>query len=401
MSGVQLKEGFQTSQTMSGFLQTILKDLMGVFGAECGSLFLFDSQHNELILDSFHNAGNIYLKGLRKRAGEGVAGKVMALREPVLVEDIAQDRRFGRNGFTHYHTNSFISLPISTSQGMVGLINIADKKTGKPFSKQDLHFATMVIRYASSSLEHLMRCKRLEDEKDALHKHAASLQRYASVGKLASGIVHEINNPLDGVMRYSNILLNQVEENSVWGEYLLEIKKGLNRIISTTKSLLDFSHSVNGSSLREKSYVDVHKVIDDSLDALKTVMAARIIVTKKYDTALPHLLDIGLQHIINNNIKNAIDAMPEGGTLQIQTALQGSMIKISFRDTGYGIPKEILSHIFEPFFSTKPKEQGVGLGLSICKEIISKYEGKIEVESLPGKGTCFTVLIPAKFSKNA
>jgi signal transduction histidine kinase len=112
-------------------------------------------------------------------------------------------------------------------------------------------------------------------------------------------------------------------------------------------------------------------------------------------------MDLGISHIVVNIIKNAFDAMPDGGILEISTEMRDSLLEINFKDTGIGIPAEIKEHVFEPFFTTKSIDKGTGLGLAISKEIINKYEGSIEAQSLPGEGSTFTVSIPKKYLENA
>jgi signal transduction histidine kinase len=192
-----------------------------------------------------------------------------------------------------------------------------------------------------------------------------------------------------------------MEDNCIAKEYLLEIKKGLNRIANTTKSLLEFSRQVNNKSLQVKKYADVHKLIDESLDILKDRLSEDIRVNKKYKKSIPAILDFGLQHVMINILKNALDAISSEGIIDISTDIKDSMLEISFKDNGTGIPFEIREYIFEPFFTTKPTNKGTGLGLSISKEIVSQYEGRIEVKSVPGGGSDFTILIPTKYLENA
>jgi signal transduction histidine kinase len=180
-------------------------------------------------------------------------------------------------------------------------------------------------------------------------------------------------------------------------EYLLEIKKGLNRIENTTKSLLQFSHQVNQSSSRMKSYVDVQSSIVDSLTVFGERMRGSVDVMANFSPRKIRILDIGIAHVFINIIKNALDAMPAGGKLSISTDLKDSYVEVVFKDSGVGIPPEIKTKIFEAFFTTKSADHGTGLGLSICREIINRYEGNIEVESVCGQGSTFRVIIPKKF----
>lgn len=401
MNEVKTGSSNEASDILRSFLNSTLKEIMSVINAECGSLFLFDSGNKELVLNSFYNRGNIQLQGLRQKIGEGIAGKVIDIKVPILVKDINTDSRFKRNGFTHYKTNSFISIPLYTSKGLLGIVNLADKSSGGPFTEKDLEVAVTISRYVCLTVDSFNNAAGLKEEKENLNKQKSLLEKYASVGKLAAGVVHEINNPLDGVIRYANILLQQLENNSVAREYLLEVKKGLNRIANITKSLLEFSHWVNLNASSIKKYTDLHKLIDESLDVLRERINGNIQLEKRYKENLPHILDIGLSHVFINVIKNALDAMPSGGRLKISTEINDSMVEISFKDTGLGITDDIRERIFEPFFTTKSIDRGAGLGLAICNEIISKYEGRIEVQSLAGNGSKFTVLIPKRHLKNA
>lgn len=392
----------ETDNFLRGLLNNALRDIKASLNAECASLFLFDAKNNDLVLDSFLNTKDLQIKGLRKRIGEGISGKVAELKLPVLVRDINGDLRFKRNGFNHYNTGSFISIPLFGSNGLLGLINIADKANGESFSEKDMQIAIVLARYSCAIVEHLLQSSRLKDEKEILNKQKSLLEKYASVGKLAAGVVHEISNPLDGILRYTNMLLNQAESSSISGEYLLEIKKGLNRIANITQSLLEFSHQVNSYNYsRVKKYISIPELSDESIDLFKERIKNNITVNKRYGASLSKILDLGLQHIFINLIKNALDAMPDGGALNISADMKNNGVEIVFEDSGAGMSDEMMQHIFEPFFTTKTCNKGTGLGLAICNEIVKKYDGKITVRSASGKGTAFVILLPGKFLENA
>jgi len=112
-------------------------------------------------------------------------------------------------------------------------------------------------------------------------------------------------------------------------------------------------------------------------------------------------MDFGLSHIFVNLFKNALDAMPQGGTIRIETYVRDEKLFVIVADSGSGMPESVIGHIFEPFYTTKPPEKGTGLGLAICKEIVNRYDGGIQVESAVGKGSTFTITIPSKFIKYA
>ncbi|MCM8781360.1 MAG: ATP-binding protein [Candidatus Omnitrophica bacterium] len=398
MSQIKMREGeIQDINSITrSILNGILKEIMYILETESGSLFVFDSVNEELVLDSIYNSLDPSLIiGLKQRLGEGIAGKVAEGKTPVLVKDIDRNEFFHRSGFRHYRSGSFISIPLVNVKGiLLGVINLTDKSSGGSFTDRDLEIAVRLCKYACSVIDTINAQRQTSNKIDSV------LEKYASVGKLAAGVVHEINNPLDGVIRYTNILLSQLEENSVERDYLLEVKKGLDRISNITHSLLEFSRQINSSVNIKRQYVDINQLIDASLDMLNVQSRSDICINKRY-SHLPRILDMGLHYIVINIVRNALDAMPEGGTLDIVTGMKESMIEIIFKDTGVGMCEEVKERIFEPFFTTKEIDKGTGLGLSISNETVLRYEGRIEVESAPNKGSTFKVLIPKKYLENA
>jgi len=396
---IEIKES--EDSFLSPILNKSLKEIMAAVSAANGSLFLFDSENKELVLESFYNSLDLPgIRGQKIRIGEGVSGRVADIRAPVLVKDIDSDGRFSRNGFTHYKTKSFISIPLFISDKLIGLINLADKAFSDYFSEEDLRIAVTIAKYSCQEIELLKNYSSLKAEKDQLHVQKVRLEKYASVGKLAAGVVHEVNNPLDGIVRYTNMLLSQMEENSAAREYLLEIKKGLHRIGGITKSLVEFSYQVNSEAPQRKNHVDLGLLIDECLDYCCARLNGKLKIKRHYPQELPRIMDLGVSNVFRNLIKNAVDAMPEGGLLEIAIEDKDSFLKVSFKDSGTGISEELREQIFEPFFTTKSIYQGSGLGLAICREIIDRYGGRIDLVSEVGKGSTFTVSFPEKWILN-
>lgn len=402
MSEIKISEINEGDAFSKNFLNRALREIMSIIHAECGSLFLFDVSKKELVMNSFYNSNELHIAGLKHRLGEGVSGKVANTKSPVLVKDIDSDSRFIRNGFSHYRTKSFISIPIFCSEELIGLVNLADKADGKPFSDDDLNISASLLRNAVMVLDSMNTYAALKQEKEALVKQKQFLEKYASVGKLSAGIVHEVNNPLDGIIRYTNMLLRSSEDNTINQEYLLEIKRGLDRIANITKSLLDFSHQINTDSAHPKKYIDIRELIEETITALGSRDSlSHIKIIKHYAQNLPKVVDLGLSHIIVNIIKNALDAMPQSGRLIVSADIRDTDLEISIADTGCGIKPEVIDKIFEPFFTTKTKDKGCGLGLAICNEVVGRYKGKIKTRSSVGEGSDFTVVIPRKYTENA
>ena len=130
----------KSEDIINNYLQGVLKDIMSILRAECGSIFIFDNEKKELILNAFYNSHELNINQRRQKIGEGISGKVADTQKAVLVKDIDFDDRFQHNGFKHYRTNSFMSIPLLSPRGLLGIMNISDKSNREPFSDKD--FAT-------------------------------------------------------------------------------------------------------------------------------------------------------------------------------------------------------------------------------------------------------------------
>ena len=229
------------------------------------------------------------------------------------------------------------------------------------------------------------RTKELRDAQEELVRK----EKLAIIGKLASGIGHELRNPI-GVISNSIYYLNmKIKDPDVKvSKHLNIIQKEVERSNIIITDLLDFART-RPPSLEE---VDICSIIKETLDNIK--LPENIILEKNLDAELPRIqLDpYQIQRAFQNIILNAIQAMLEGGKLEIKTLTRGNLFEIIFKDTGVGISKDNLEKIFEPLFTTKAK--GIGLGLSIVKDIVEKHKGKIEVESEVDVGTTLIIKLP-------
>ncbi len=242
--------------------------------------------------------------------------------------------------------------------------------------------------------------KKVEERTKELTKMQAHLiqsEKLASIGKLAAGVAHEINNPLGGILIYSHLLLEDTEKDNPHYENLKKIVKETSRCKEIVRGLLDFARPKDP----EMSQIDINGVVEKSLYFVEgQSLFQNIHIQKNYSSDLPRIVgdSAQLQQVFMNIILNAAEAMEGGGTLTITTAHNngGKYIDILFQDTGHGIQDEDIQRLFEPFFTTKEVGKGTGLGLAISYSIIQKHQGTIEVSSPKGQGATFTVRLPAK-----
>ncbi len=254
-------------------------------------------------------------------------------------------------------------------------------------------------------------------------------EKMASIGQLAAGVAHEINNPVAfvssnlGTLRtYSQQMLELIAEYELaepeltdpqrvarlralkdaldlefmredLPSLLTESEDGLHRVRKIVQDLKDFSH-VDGS---EWLSADINAGIDTTLNVVCNELKYKATVTKHYGVLPPVVcLASQLNQVFMNMLVNAVQAIETHGTITITTAHAGDWVWVEVRDSGRGMTDEVKKRIFEPFFTTKPVGKGTGLGLSLSFGIIKKHQGRIEVESVPGEGTSFKVWLPVK-----
>ena len=229
-------------------------------------------------------------------------------------------------------------------------------------------------------------------EKVDVQKQLVNAEKLATVGKLVSKVAHELNNPMDGILRYINLAMRIIEEKQLEKpkEYLTQCRQGLMRMVQIVSELLEFSRSTYASL----EYVELEQIIEDTLRTMDVrAETCNIRVSRNYSRGIPQIKNGNLFQVFCNLIKNALESMPAGGKLSISTRLAAdNTAVVEFRDTGTGLPIEHTDAIFEPFFTTK--DRGTGLGLAICKDIVERYHGRITAENASGGGSIFTVYLP-------
>jgi two-component system NtrC family sensor kinase len=268
------------------------------------------------------------------------------------------------------------------------------------------------IRHLASSLDEM--AKQLEEEKRELQEWTTTLEKkvdaraeemkkihsqlfrsekLASLGKLAAGVAHEINNPLTGILTNSSLLLEDLEANDPRREDVEVMVNETIRCREIVKRLLDFAKQTKP----QKRLASINGLIENIILLVRNQASFRnVTIEKQLAADVPDVLvdPDQVQQVFVNIILNAAEAMTKGGTLTIRstTTPDGQFIAVSFADTGPGIPEEVREQIFDPFYTTK--EHGTGLGLSITYGIVEQHGGSISVDSTVGKGSTFTILLP-------
>ncbi|MBU2550043.1 MAG: PAS domain S-box protein [Proteobacteria bacterium] len=230
------------------------------------------------------------------------------------------------------------------------------------------------------------------EEAQLLIMHA---EKMASLGKLATSVAHEINNPLGGILLFCEMILEDLPEEDENRSDLLQIREQTLRCREIVKGLLEFGR-MTGTHF---TFIDLNRTVEQGIALFANqVIFQNIVVKRVLDPDLPQILGDSsqLNQVFTNLITNAVDAMDSQGELTIRTRVdeESEEVLIEFSDTGHGIDPDVLPRLFEPFFTTKPVGQGLGLGLSNSYAIVKRHNGRIEVESELGRGASFTIHLP-------
>ena len=250
--------------------------------------------------------------------------------------------------------------------------------------------------------------KRAQEEKKMMQAQLLQAQKMEAVGKLAGGVAHDFNNLLTTIHGYTELAMMELNETEPLYRDLKEIHLAAVRAASLTRQLLLFSRK----QPMELTPLIINRTIDELLKMLNRLIGEDIAINTVLEPDLWTVrADAGnIEQVIMNLAVNARDAMPKGGRLTIKTenvtldeevckvipeARPGKFVCLSVEDTGVGMDKDIIQHIFEPFFSTKEVGRGTGLGLSVVYGSVKQHEGWINIYSEPGRGSTFKVYLPA------
>jgi two-component system NtrC family sensor kinase len=275
------------------------------------------------------------------------------------------------------------------------------------FGLGGIAIVTMALVLSRRMVERIVAADR---EKELMNKQIVESGHLASLGELAAGIAHEINNPVAIMVEEAGWIEDLLEDETFHeSENLEEFKRALTQIRKQGIRARDITHKLLSFARRSDSrigQVDVNDLIQDVV-SLSSQQAKynNVEIKTSFQDALPAIRasQTELQQVLINLINNAIDAMDkQGGVIDVKTWQSApGKVKFSVHDNGPGIPQAILARVFDPFFTTKPVGKGTGLGLSICYGIINTMGGDIEVESRVGDGTCFEVSLPIDAGKAA
>jgi len=389
-------------EILNNFLEVVMHEL----DVERASLMMLDKKTNELRIVASRGIP-VACNDRRLNVGEGIAGKVAQSGETFLVTDTATDARIsGRPDLS----NSFISAPIvfsvaiKSEREVFGVINVTNRRSGKPFDSDDVAFLSGLAGQLGIVIDEAKRSDELHKAYQSLRATQEQLvfsERIKAVGQMAAGVAHDFNNTLSVILARAEFALSRLDANppdlTILRSDLETIVKTALQGAETIKRIQDYTRIRKDTP---RSAVDLNNVIKDAVELARPKWEAQ---SKAQGRRVELVLDLQeippasgnvyeLTQVVSNLIFNAVEAMPDGGRISIDTLAEEDSVVLRVADSGTGMDEETQKHVFEPFFTTK--ETGQGLGTSIIFGIVSRHGGEITVDSTLGEGTLFTVRLP-------
>ncbi len=390
-------------------LNRIVEVAVYITNAEEGALLLMDEESGNLYLRAARNLGEQFARGFRIKVDDSIAGEVVRTGEPFMASGDEASLKVK----TGYLVKSLLYVPLKVGKEIIGIMSVDNKVSNRPFADNDSYMLSALADYAGIAIVNAQLYgevkafseeleKKVEERTKELQEAQTQLiqsEKLASIGQLAAGVAHEINNPLGVMLGFTQVMLKKLPGEDPFRKPLISIEREGLRCKKIIQGLLDFSRR----STPTLQPLDLNESVEAACKLIEhqiTIDNVRLI--KGFAPNLPSIEgDTNqLQQVFVNLIINAYQAMPQGGDLRITTRTVGNQVQAIFADAGVGIRPEDLKHIFDPFFTTKEVGKGTGLGLSVSYGIIKSHGGRIEVDSRVGVGTRFVVSLPVNREGN-
>jgi signal transduction histidine kinase len=403
---------------LTGVLDTVSGEALRTLGGDQSSLFLYDSQIGKLRCVSAWGPQSEVVKNQEMEVGKSVAGWVMNHGKPLHLGEDLKESQFPGFIPKDRRISSSLCVPLMVKKKAKGVLNISLFDDRKKFTEADLKLVSIFAENAAISIEKAELYERLKKQTQTLRSTIDELKaaqdrliqsgKLRALGNLASDMSHDFNNILAAVLGRTELLLRDVKTPVIPEETRQSLLRSLEVIeqlagdgTRTVDRIQKFARTLKTSSERDFEELDLNGIVMEALSATRPEWkdgAERRGIHIEIQTELGDLLKpVGnatdTKDVLTNLIRNAIDALPDGGTIQITTAMRDDKVEIKVIDNGLGMSQEVKHRIFDPFFTTK-KEKSDGLGLSVAYGIVSRHNGEITVESEPGEGTTFTITLP-------
>jgi K+-sensing histidine kinase KdpD len=369
------------SDVLAG-LDGILGKAMEVIGAEAGSVMLAEEGSGQLYFRAALGGREDTVRRLRLPLGKGIAGTVAQSGKPFLSNDVRRDKLYDAELVERigYPMRSCLCVPLTEEGRVLGAIELLNKVEGD-FDEDDLKLLSIIAAESARAVA-----------VGRLREQEAREERLASIGRMLSGVLHDFKTPMTIISGYAQLMAEERDPEER-GRSATLIVKQFESINAMTREVLEFAKGKVELLVRK---VNVNTFVDEVAEYLRRDFAGKDIELRlRADyTGVARFDENKIKRVIFNVARNAMQAMEPGGRFTLSVDKEGDELVWKMADTGKGIPEEIQGRLFQSF-ATHGKAEGTGLGLAIVKRIAEEHGGSVSYKTRAGKGTTFTVRIPA------
>ena len=398
----EISRNFNSVLDYETLLDTFILTALAQAGASRAAIYLPSEQDPTRFAQAkIRGTDNSISKRCTFTAGSSLLSYLTSLNRPLPTEELID--KYAHQGektiLEAFHPG--LVVPLLYQSELTGIFVIADKISNRVFEMEDIEFLSVLGSQISVAIEN---ARLYASEKMATRQLRAAqeqlvhTERVAALGEMSAKVAHEINNPLGIIKNYLQLIRRAEAYNVEVTNYVDVVSEEIDRIAGIVRQLLDF-HSPHGLKFTP---IDICKLVEGVLRLMeRTFTSKNIELVKNFCGECPMVSGVAenLKQVFLNIIINAVDAMPDGGRLEVTITSTSNNIQITFSDTGPGIESELIPRIFEPFFTTKEPGKGTGLGLSVCYGIIKRHHGSITYRNTDGGG-CFMIDLPTSENNN-
>lgn len=372
---MEIARSINSSLNLDEVIERVLDGAVRFSGAERGFLFL---REGDQLVPWVHDHRGGPSIDVSRTVAEEVARTGRAIRRDDLAAPSAGSLS---DSIVRLRLQAILCLPLVVTQDVIGVVYL-DSRRPLPHQDPDLELIEALAGLAAVAIQN---SRLVEDRVRA--------ERTLAIGQMARAIVHDLRSPLTSIRALADLLHGRCVESDPARRHLVTIMAEADRLAELTGDLLRFSRQSPPPARAEARLADL---IRQTIAPLRPLLErARIVVELDLDEQTIAIIDApGLVRALHNVIANALEAMPDGGTLRLRCGLKEELAVVRVEDTGGGMSEEVRRRIFEPFF-THGKPRGTGLGLAIVRAIVEEHGGAVRVESAPGRGSAFQLELPA------
>jgi len=384
----EITRAVTSSLELDRVLTTSLHSIRQILHVEAGSLVLFDTETGELQFRNTLDTIEAWIRADADQIGGGIINRLVTTHEPLVMGEPQPDLLP-----FDFRIRNVLAVPLIAKSRVLGAIVVVNRSSGN-FTSDDLELLQFQAAAVAVATENARLYGELADFARELERSQAQLiqaEKLAATGRLAASIAHEINNPLQAIHNCLYLALNRPLTDEKKLHYLTMAQEEVERLITLVQRTLEFYRPSKGRAVT----TNLNHLIENVLAlSHKRLEHGHVQVQTQLLPELPDIVGVPdqLTQVLLNLVINAVEAMPDGGTLTLTTSMRDGWLHVAVRDTGQGISPDEAAKIFEPFYTTKTN--GTGLGLAVSYGIIQRHGGRIDVAGVPNQGTTFTIGLP-------